>query len=210
MLPCRRGALLSKSAGFKKIPEDKQINHEMYAKIYPKTIQKTIKNKSRKCCGKSFEQINKNTTNFTILGPMLDPIAWYFNPVDRFIGNLVFGIYAEHFQGGFWTPKWSKRMANGAKLNQKGGKRSQNGLQKSIKMRHNDFSAHNQSTQIFVTVLRNPRKYKSADPPGRASLVHPIWQCTESRGLAIARVTRTKKRVGGTPEGITIPIWNVL
>ena len=44
MLPCRRGALLAKSAGFEKLPEDNQISHEKYAKIHPKTIEKLIKN----------------------------------------------------------------------------------------------------------------------------------------------------------------------
>ena len=48
MLPCRRGALLAKSASFKKIPEDFQIKHEVYAKINPKTLEKTIKPLSQK------------------------------------------------------------------------------------------------------------------------------------------------------------------
>ena len=42
MLPCRRGALLAKAAGFKKIPEDIQIKHEKHANIYAKTIEKSI------------------------------------------------------------------------------------------------------------------------------------------------------------------------
>jgi hypothetical protein len=48
MLPCRRGALLAKSASFKKIPEDIQINHEILTKIYQKNIKKTIQNPSQK------------------------------------------------------------------------------------------------------------------------------------------------------------------
>jgi hypothetical protein len=48
MLPCRRGALLAKSASFKNIPEDIEIKHEIHTKIYPKAIQKTIKNPSQK------------------------------------------------------------------------------------------------------------------------------------------------------------------
>ena len=44
MLPCRRGALLSKSAGFQKIPEDVQIKHENDAKIAPKTVEKPVEN----------------------------------------------------------------------------------------------------------------------------------------------------------------------
>ena len=48
MLPCRRGALLAKSASFKKVPEDIQIKHEIYAKIDPKTIEKPIQNSSHK------------------------------------------------------------------------------------------------------------------------------------------------------------------
>ena len=48
MLPCRRGPLLAKAAGFKKIPEDIQIKHEIDATICPKTIEKTIKKSSQK------------------------------------------------------------------------------------------------------------------------------------------------------------------
>jgi hypothetical protein len=44
MLPCRRGALLAKSASFKKIPEYIQTKYEKYTKIYPKTFEKTIQN----------------------------------------------------------------------------------------------------------------------------------------------------------------------
>ena len=43
MLPCGRGALLAKAAGFKKIPEDIQIKQEMDAKNIAKTIEKPIK-----------------------------------------------------------------------------------------------------------------------------------------------------------------------
>jgi hypothetical protein len=43
VLPCERGTLLAKSAGFKKIPEDIQIKQETDAKNNPKTIEKTIK-----------------------------------------------------------------------------------------------------------------------------------------------------------------------
>ncbi len=43
MLPCRRGALLAKSAGFKEIPEDIQINHENYKKSIQKPSKKPFK-----------------------------------------------------------------------------------------------------------------------------------------------------------------------
>ena len=48
MLPCRRGALLSKSAGFKKIPENVQIKHENDTNIDHKTIDQFIKNEFQK------------------------------------------------------------------------------------------------------------------------------------------------------------------
>ena len=60
---------------------------------------------------KNNDKYHQQIANLAILGPILDPIAWNFSPVDRFLGNLVFGTSAEHFQGGFWTPKWSKRVA---------------------------------------------------------------------------------------------------
>ena len=56
MLPCRRGALLAKSAYFKKIPEDIQINHENYATNDPKTIEKSIQNPSQKWFGKNWKR----------------------------------------------------------------------------------------------------------------------------------------------------------
>ena len=42
MLPCWRGTLLTKAAGFKKIPEHIQIKQEIDTKNIPKTIEKTI------------------------------------------------------------------------------------------------------------------------------------------------------------------------
>ena len=42
MVPCERGTLLGKSAGFKTILEDIQIKHEKDAQVYPNIIQNTI------------------------------------------------------------------------------------------------------------------------------------------------------------------------
>ena len=49
MRSCERRALLAKTAGFKKTPEDIQTNHKKHCtQIYPNTIPKTIKNPSQK------------------------------------------------------------------------------------------------------------------------------------------------------------------
>ena len=40
MFPPGRVALLAQSAGFEKVPEDMQIQHEMYATKYQKNIRK--------------------------------------------------------------------------------------------------------------------------------------------------------------------------
>jgi hypothetical protein len=49
MLPCRRGALLAKSAGFKKIPEDIQIKHEFDV---PKPLKNPLKSHPKNDAGK--------------------------------------------------------------------------------------------------------------------------------------------------------------
>ena len=48
MLPCERGAFLSKSAGFKNIPDDVQIEHENDTDIDHKTVNRIIKNQFQK------------------------------------------------------------------------------------------------------------------------------------------------------------------
>ena len=61
MLPCRRGALLAKSACFKKTSDDIPIKHANDIQIYPKTIKKPIQNVSQKW----FEKIvGKNHRNY--------------------------------------------------------------------------------------------------------------------------------------------------
>ena len=57
MLPCRRRALLAKTAGFKKMPEDIQTNHKNCTQIYPKSIPKTIKTNSPRRFGKHFQTV---------------------------------------------------------------------------------------------------------------------------------------------------------
>jgi hypothetical protein len=66
MLPCRCGALLAKSACFKKIPADIQRKHDNYIKIYPKTIKKPIQNVSQKRVEKIVAIIFENTTGLAI------------------------------------------------------------------------------------------------------------------------------------------------
>ncbi len=101
MLSCRRGVLLAKAAGFKKIPEDIQIKQEIDAKNSPKAIEKTIKKQSQKWCGKTSENIIQSTPSCQILVPILEPVAWYFPGVARFFCDLFFGT-----SGGEppWTP----------------------------------------------------------------------------------------------------------
>ena len=92
------GTLLVKSAGFKKIPEDIQIKHETNAKIYSKTIGKPIKNKSKQLSGKLTTNIIKKIANLEMVGPILDPIAWNFNPVDSLFADLFFRNLRGHPQ----------------------------------------------------------------------------------------------------------------
>ena len=99
MLPCRRGALLAKSASFKKIPEDIEINHENLTKSNPKTVQKPITNSSQKRCGQILKNITENTANLAILDPILEQCSLNFKGGERFVSNLVSGTFAEHPQG---------------------------------------------------------------------------------------------------------------
>jgi hypothetical protein len=68
MLPCRRGALLAKSACFKKKLEDIQIKHANDIQIYPKIIKKPIQNVWPKRFEKIVPNIIGNTTNLAISG----------------------------------------------------------------------------------------------------------------------------------------------
>ena len=52
MLSCRRGVLLAKAAGFKKIPEDMQIKQEIDANNLPKTMEKQLKSNPKSDAGK--------------------------------------------------------------------------------------------------------------------------------------------------------------
>ena len=52
MLPCRRGALLAKSASFKNIPEDIEIKHEIHTKIDQKPSKKPLKIHPKNATGK--------------------------------------------------------------------------------------------------------------------------------------------------------------
>ena len=120
MLPCRRGALLAKSASFKNIPEDIEIKHEIHTKIDPKAIQKTIKNQSQKWYRKTLKNITKKITNFAILGSHFGPILETFWSLCLrwrvFVEDLFSGTFAGHPQERFWTPKWSKREPKEAKM----------------------------------------------------------------------------------------------
>jgi hypothetical protein len=66
MLPCRRGALLAKSACFKKTPDNIPIKHANDIQIYPKTIKKPIQNVSQKWFEKIVAKIIETTTNLVI------------------------------------------------------------------------------------------------------------------------------------------------
>ena len=109
MLPCRRGALLAKSASFKNIPEDIEIKHEIHTKIDPKAIQKTIKNPSQKWYRKTLKNITKNITNFAILGSHFGPILETFWSLclrwHVFVEDLFSGTFAGCQKEPKWTPK---------------------------------------------------------------------------------------------------------
>ena len=109
MLPCRRGALLAKSASFKNIPEDIEIKHEIHAKIYTKAIQKTIQNPSQKWYRKTLKNITKNITNFAILGSHFGPILETFWSLclrwHVFVEDLFSGTFAGCQKEPKWTPK---------------------------------------------------------------------------------------------------------
>ena len=109
MLPCRRGALLAKSASFKNIPEDIEIKHEIHTKIYPKAIQKTIQNPSQKWYRKTLKNITKNITNLAILGSHFGPILETFWSLclrwHVFVEDLFSGTFAGCQKEPKWTPK---------------------------------------------------------------------------------------------------------
>ena len=100
MLPCGRGTLLAKSAGFKKLPVDIQIKHEKHAKIYPNTIR----NSSQKWCRKILKSINKKITNLAISGSHFGTFCMVVSRGDVFVADLFFGISAGTPQWWFWTP----------------------------------------------------------------------------------------------------------
>ena len=101
MLPCGRGTLLVKSAGFKKIPEDIQIKHETHAQIYPNIIQNTIRNSSQKWCRKILKNIIKNTTNLAISGSHFGACCMIVSRCGAFFTDLFFGTFAGTPAGDF-------------------------------------------------------------------------------------------------------------
>ena len=134
MLPCGRGALLAKSAGFKKTPEDKRRIRESYTKNDP------INNKEIKLHTKMIRDIfNKKKTSkiqptFRSGSPMLEPFAWLFPGA------------AHYFLTWFLEP--SRGTPNGNLGYQKGTKGCQKELkiiQAGGKMMLNNIPTHNQS-----------------------------------------------------------------
>jgi hypothetical protein len=75
MLPCRRGALLAKSACFKKTPDDIPIKHANDIQIHPKTINKPVQNVSQKWVAKIVARIFENTTGLAIYGSCFGAIC---------------------------------------------------------------------------------------------------------------------------------------
>ena len=106
MLPCGRGAFLSKSAGFKNIP----VKHENDTNIYHKTVDRFIKNQFQKWCGKLLKYITINTGFLWIVDPMLYQFAWFFARKSVFCCDLFLGTSARHPWDRFGPPQgnlWS-------------------------------------------------------------------------------------------------------
>ena len=96
MLLCWWGVNLYKSAHFKQIHEDVQINYENYVNIDPQTIWKSIKDLSPKGCGNTSKHITHKTMDFQILAPILEPFVWRFRGIAYFLCDLLFGIANGH------------------------------------------------------------------------------------------------------------------
>ena len=59
MLPCGRGTLLAKSAGFKKIPKDIQIKHEKHTKSIQISYKIPFEIHLKNYAGKYFKRFQK-------------------------------------------------------------------------------------------------------------------------------------------------------
>jgi hypothetical protein len=149
MLPCRRGALLAKSASFKRIPEDIQIKHEIYAKINPKSIEKAIQNPSQKGCAKILKNITKNIANLAISG-------FHFGAVCMVVSRCGAFFFRPAFRNLCGAPP---RAILDAKMKQKATKRSPNGARKGAKIMQNYLPTHYQSTQILFSAITPLRHY---------------------------------------------------
>ena len=88
MHPCKRRVHLHKSANFKTIFEHILTNHEN--NVDPKMIDKSIQKPSNKWFGKTLKHITPNTQQIQIWDPILEPVAWNFRLVARFVCDLFF------------------------------------------------------------------------------------------------------------------------
>ena len=104
MLLCRRGAHLSKSASFKKVPEYVQqiMKIMLTSMLKPPTNPLTIHPKND--AGKYLKILSTNTTHIAILGPSLEAFALGLPTESRLFGDLVFGTSARHPRERFWPP----------------------------------------------------------------------------------------------------------
>ena len=113
MLPCGRGALVSKSAGFKKIPENVKIKYKCILNSIQKQSQTPVQIYPNNDTGK-YRKVSQQILSISGTNSY-HPFANTFKAVLRFF-SMVFGTFAGQALKRFLMSKCNKRVSKGAKF----------------------------------------------------------------------------------------------